>query len=109
MEFCLEAWVWRAVVIKLRGHIKLTLSQGGGEQHQYEIHPIGECRMVSIFHICLAKFGMLACKHFHSVQFVPCGIPWTTTRQLPWSFPHYPYRNQVQLSQCSTHSFDHCE
>lgn len=130
------------------GSYKLTLSRGGGGQRQYEMHPIGDRRIVPIFphviccleligrhldHVkevpaaqnvvfhafeagglaltttpsirtgcksanarrmilenrvtsCLAKFGMLACKQFHSVHFVPCGIPRTTTRQLPWGF-----------------------
>lgn len=38
------------------GSYKLTLSQGGGGQRQYEMHPIGDHRIVPIFHMLLAAW-----------------------------------------------------
>lgn len=52
------------------GSYKLTLSQGGGGQRQYEMHPIGDRRIVPIFpHVigCLGSIG----RHLDHVKEVP--------------------------------------
>lgn len=52
------------------GSYKLTLSQGGGKQRQYEMHPIGDRRIVPIFPHVIGRLGLIG-RHLGHVKEVP--------------------------------------